>query len=149
MRADDDGRPFPGPFQNRIFHPPDADGVEAGQRFVEEYHLGRVQQAAGDGQFLLHPPRQFSRQQIDLVRHLEFFQQATAGFEVVGHLIDSRREHQMLPHREVIEQTRFVREKGQLALGFDGMAGEILAGDASGTRRRRSRPRTAANLRGR
>src|SRR5437660_1077619 len=35
MRADDDGRALARPAENRVFHPPNAERIQAGERFVE------------------------------------------------------------------------------------------------------------------
>ena len=48
--------------QDGVLHPPDADGVEAGEGFVKVNHPRRVQQPAGDGQLLLHAARELARQ---------------------------------------------------------------------------------------
>ncbi len=59
-----------------------------------------------------------------------------AGF-VIGDAVDPRDECQVLPHRHVLEEPRFVREEREGLLGAQGVRQQIVAGDAnfSGGRR--------------
>ena len=97
-----------------------------------------MQQAAGDGELLFHAARQFAGQRVPFVREFEFLQQFAADFFVIGHLINPRDEIQVLPDGEVIEQARFVGEKGELFLGGNRVADDVVAADAHGAARGRN-----------
>ena len=130
VRTDDDGGALLRPCQDRIFHPPDAERIEARERFVKENHPRPMEQAAGDGQLLFHAARELAGQLIDPIRHFQLGEQAPSDFLIITDLVDSRGEREVLLHREVIEQPRFVGEKGELAFGAEGIGGQLFAGDA-------------------
>ena len=92
-----------------------------------------MQQAAGNGQFLFHAARQLAGEQIFLVRHFQFFEQASADLLIIGNLINPRGKRQMLLHRKVIEQPRFIGEKGKLPFGGNRIGGQVFPGDAHGS----------------
>src|SRR6266516_162529 len=48
MRADDDGRPVTSAFQDGIFHPPDPNRIQPGERLVEVNNSRRVKQPASN-----------------------------------------------------------------------------------------------------
>ena len=62
VRAEDDGRAGLRAADDRFLHPADAQRVEAGERLVEDQHIGLVDEAAGDHQFLFHAARELGRQ---------------------------------------------------------------------------------------
>src|SRR5687767_14149443 len=62
MRADDDDRAVARTLHNGIFHPANAQRVQPGQRFIKKNHARRMEQSAGDDEFLLHAARKFARQ---------------------------------------------------------------------------------------
>ncbi len=97
-----------------------------------------MQQAAGDGELLFHAAGQFAGQRVPFVCDFKLLQQFAADAFVTGHLINPRHEIQMLPDREVIEQARFVGEKGELFLGGQRVADDVVAADAHGTARGRN-----------
>ena len=91
-----------------------------------------MQQAAGDGQFLLHAAGQFTGQRIPLVRNFKLFQQDAADAFVIGNLVDSRDEIQVLPDGEIIKQTRFIGKKRELFLGGNGIVNNVMTVNAHG-----------------
>ena len=137
MGADQNGGPGGGPLDNGILHAPDAERVEAGEGFIEKNRAGAVEKTAGDGQLLLHAARQFAGQLVRLVGDFQFFQEAARDFLVMRHVVDAGRESQVLRHRQVIEQARFVRKKGQVPLGFNGIAPHAVPADLHRAARRR------------
>ena len=75
MRAEDDRCAVVRSTGDRLFHAPDAEGIEAGQRLVEDQNVGRVYESAGDHQFLFHPAGELGRQRFAFVAQLEFIEQ--------------------------------------------------------------------------
>jgi hypothetical protein len=53
------------------------------------------------------------------------------------HLVDLGGEGEVLPHGQVLEEPRLIGKKRELALGRDGIGGEVDARDSQGPRRRR------------
>ena len=79
-----------------------------------------MQQAAGDGEFLLHAARKFAGQRVAFVRQFKFVEQFAADFFPIGDLINPRDKIQVLPDGEIIEQARFVGEKASCFLASIG-----------------------------
>ena len=96
VRADQNGGPGGGALDNGVLHAPDAKGVQAGERLVEEDGAGGVEKAAGDGEFLLHAARQFAGQLVGLVGDFQFLEEAARGFLVIGNVVNSGGEGEML-----------------------------------------------------
>ena len=144
VRADDDGRPLARALQDRVLHAPDADGVQAGERLVKVDHPGRVEQPAGDGQFLLHAAGKLAGQGVLFAGDLQLFQQLVGHRLVVLHLVNPRGERQVLLHGQVIEQARLIREKRQLPLRRNRIGPKVMPANADAAARRRNNAREAA-----
>src|SRR6187402_1714783 len=108
VRAQDDGGAGLRALQDRVFHAANAERVEARQRLVEHQHLRRMQQAARDRELLLHAARQLGGQTLEAIGDLELLEQRQRDRFVIGDRIEARDEVQVLPDREVVEETRLV-----------------------------------------
>ena len=116
MGTEDDGRAVAGALQNGVLHAADSERVEAGEWLVEEHDARAVQEAAGDGEFLLHAAGEFAGELVGFVGDFEFLEQRFGEGLVVGDAVDPRDEIQVLADREVVEEARFVGEEGEGAL---------------------------------
>ncbi len=132
MGAEDDRGSLGGEAADGVLHPADGEGIQAGERFVEEDHPGRMQEAAGDLDLLLHAAGEVAGELVGLRREFEFFQQPGVARRGVRHLVEARGEVEVLTDREVFEEPGFVREEGEFALGPDGIGGEVVSGNAEG-----------------
>ena len=132
MRAEDDGGALTGAAEDGILHATDAEGVEAGEGLVEEHDPGAVQESAGDGEFLLHAAGELAGELVGFFREFEFFEEWLGEGRVVGDAVYARDEVEVLADREVVEEPGFVGEKRELALGGDGIGGEIDTANADG-----------------
>ena len=114
------------PLDNRFFHVTNAEGVEAGQRLVEEQDARSVQQAARNGDLLLHAAGQLAGQRVFLAGELELLEKSAGLTVEVGHPVDPRCQAQMLQDGEVVEQVRFVRHERDPPLRLDGIANDVV-----------------------
>jgi hypothetical protein len=96
-----------------------------------------MQQAASDGQLLLHAARQFSGQFVRFVRNFKFLQQRPSDGLVILHIVNARYEIQMLPYREVVEEPGFIREEGKLPFSRNRISRQIMSANADDTASRR------------
>src|SRR5260221_160805 len=121
---------------DRFPHPPDAQRVEARQRFVEQQRRRIPDEPARDHDLLPHPARQFARERLLFPRQLELGNEiARPAIEIVD-AVEPRDEAQMLFDRQVLEQMRFVRHERQPALGLERIVDEVVRVDAHVPRRR-------------
>ena len=132
MGAEDDGRAVAGALQNGVLHAADPERVEAGERLVEEHDARAVQEAAGDGEFLLHAAGEFAGELVGFVGDFEFREKRFGEGLVVGDAVDPRDKIEVLADGEVVEEAGFVGEEGEGAFGGDGSGGEVVAGEADG-----------------
>jgi hypothetical protein len=148
VRAQDDGGPLPGAFHDRLFHAPHPRGVEARQRLVEQQDRRLMQQATGDGELLLHAPRQRFGEGPGLLTQLQLLQQGRDARVGVPDPVQPGGEPEVFFHGEVVEQARLVRHEGELAFGADGIALHVTGADANGAARRADDADETAQRRG-
>ncbi len=132
VRAEHDGSTLRSEASDRVLHPADGERIQAGERFVEEHHPRRMQEAAGDLDLLLHPARKVARQLIRLAGQLQFLQQLRIPGGGILDLIKTGGEIEVLPDGEIVEQPGFIREEGQLLLGGHRFGHEVVPGDPHG-----------------
>ena len=73
------GRALARPAHDGVLHPADAERIEARERLVEEHHLRRMQEPAGDHELLLHARgRARPGSDVGLVGELELLQERLA-----------------------------------------------------------------------
>src|SRR4051812_45392676 len=87
---------IPGPLHDRVLHPPNAQRVQAGERFVEKHHFWAVEQSTRNREFLLHSARKLSWKLIGLVGDLEFLEQRLCNRFVASDVVDAGDEIEML-----------------------------------------------------
>src|SRR5262245_11078481 len=130
MRAQHHGSSGSRASENGILHAPDAEGIEAGERFVENHYGWRVQKSAGDRELLFHAAGKLTGQLVRLVRDLQLLEQWLGERLVIFDAIQPRDEGEVLAHGEVVEEARLVREECQLPLRWDRLARQIVPADA-------------------
>src|SRR5205823_6260547 len=111
--------------------------IEDGQRLVEDQHLRRVKQAAGDHQFLFHAARELGGQGLALVEQLELGQKRLHPFFRVLDVVQAGDELQVLVDGQVVEEAGLIGEIGQPSLGFDRLFADVEAADAHAAARGR------------
>jgi hypothetical protein len=116
-------------------HAAHAERVEPGERLVEEEDARVVEERAGDGQLLPHPARELAGEGAALLRELQLREQRRDARGRVAHPVEAGHELQVLLDGQVVEEVRLVGDEGELALGRDGVGGEVHAGHAHAPRR--------------
>jgi len=112
-----------------ILHAADAGGVEAGERFVEKNDRGawsRPQQWRVSASCRATAPR--AADPAD-PRFPVSARSVCGASREIRHSVETGHEYEVLPDGEVFKEAGFVGEKGELALGLDGIAREIDPGD--------------------
>src|SRR6478736_8954208 len=89
-----------------------------------------MQQAAGYRELLLHAARQFARQVVRAIRDLELFEQRQGARLMILDSVEARDEGEMLPDRQVVEESRLVGEECELLLGLDWLLHDVVPADA-------------------
>ena len=129
MGAEDHRRPLFRAADDRLLHAADAERVEAGERLVEDHDVGRVEEAAGDHQFLLHAARELARERLPLPVQLQLLEERREASAVVGDAVDTGGELEVLLDRQVVEEARLVGEEGEIPLRFDAVLDDVVAAD--------------------
>src|SRR3954470_6131108 len=84
------------PRDDRVAHLPDAEGIEAGERLVEQEDGRVAHQTARDDDFLPHAARKLSRQRPLLARQLEFVDERLRAAVEIWHRVETRHQPEML-----------------------------------------------------
>ena len=111
---------------NRVPHLLDARRIETGERFVEDQYRRVVQQSARDRELLFHAARERARQRLEFVTEFELREQWRNALLGIRDSIQPRDEPEMLLHGEIVEQMRFVRNEGELALRLHGLDLDVM-----------------------
>ena len=86
-----------------------------------------MDEAAGDGELLLHPAGQLAGQRVAPREELELGQQCLEPAPRIRHAIEAAGEEQVLLHREVFEQVGLVGNEGQQGLRCDRIRDDVVA----------------------
>lgn len=132
MGAEDDRRSVARALEDGVFHPADAEGIEAGERLVEEHDLRGVEQAARDRELLFHAAGELAGKLVGFVGDLELLKKRLRERFVVADAVDAGDEIEVLTDGEIIEEPGFVGEERERALGGQRGGGEVVTGDAEG-----------------
>ncbi len=144
VRGEDDGGARLGAGLERALHLADAERVEAGEGLVEEHQARVVEEAAGDGELLLHAAGELAGEDAGLAVELQLGEQRAGARLPVHDAVEARHQVEVLAHGEVVEEAGLVREERELALGGHGRGGEVVPGDADGAARGREDAAQAA-----
>ena len=88
-----------------------------------------MEQAAGNGEFLLHAARELGGQCLSLVGDLQLVEQWRDPLLRVGDAVQSSDEAKMLLDGEVIEEMRLVRNEGERLLGRNRVLLNVVTGN--------------------
>ena len=121
---------------NRIVHRSNTIGVQPGQRLIEHDDPWLVQVTAADRHFLAHATRQIGTEGVTLFSQLKLGQQGFRTRRPVFQPIGAGDKAEMLPHRELIEESRFIGHVGESGFGGDRFVGKIMTADNQAPTRR-------------